>query len=67
MLLAAWLVRITAFAPDTWTETAAVGTVPGPMVVGVVAAFYPAALVVALRPRTWHARGELRSEDLRKR
>ncbi|WP_135536862.1 DUF2270 domain-containing protein [Halostella pelagica] len=67
VLLAAWIVRITAFAPEPWTETAAIGTIPGPIVVGFVAVFYAAAFVVALRPRTWHARGELRSEDLRKR
>lgn len=67
VLLAAWLVRITAFAPESWTETAAIGTISGPIVIGLVAIFYAAALVVALRPRTWHARGELRSEDLRQR
>ncbi|WP_459191955.1 DUF2270 domain-containing protein [Halosimplex sp. J119] len=67
VLLAAWIVRITAFAPERWTETAAIGTIPGPVVVGLVGAFYAVALAIAFRPRTWHARGELRAEDLRKR
>ncbi|WP_440991747.1 DUF2270 domain-containing protein [Haloarchaeobius baliensis] len=66
LLLVAWVVRITAFATDSWLATAQVGAIPGWGVVLSVATFYTAALVVAFRPRTWHARGELRSEDLRK-
>lgn len=67
VLLGAWLVRITAFAPEPWTETAAIGMIPGLVVVGLVAVFYTGASIVAWRPRTWHAKGELRTEDLRKR
>ncbi|GGN21274.1 DUF2270 domain-containing protein [Halarchaeum nitratireducens] len=66
VLHVAWFVRITAFSPEYWLRTAAVGMVPGPVVVGLVAAFFAAALVVAYRPRTWHARGELLDERLRK-
>jgi len=67
VLLAAWLVRITAFASEPWLTAAAVGLLPGTVVVGAVAVFYAGAAVVALRPRTWHAKGELRAEDLRER
>lgn len=65
VLLAAWSLRITAFADQPWPFSAAVGPVHGTYVTGVVAACYLAALVVAFRPRTWHARGELLERDLR--
>lgn len=67
VLLVAWLGRITAFSPDPWLTTASIGMIPGSIVVGLVALFYTAAVVVACRPRTWHAKGELRTEDLRKK
>ncbi len=67
LLLVAWLVRITAFSAASWVETAAIGMIPGVAVLAAVGLFYAAAVVVACRPRTWHARGELRSKDLRKR
>jgi len=67
VLLGAWLVRITAFSTAPWIEAAAIGLIPGTAVVALVGTFYAGAAVVALRPRTWHARGELRAEDLRKR
>lgn len=67
VLLGAWLVRITAFEPEPWTETAAIGTIPGPVVVGLVGVFYAGALGIAFRSRTWHAKGELRTENLRRR
>lgn len=65
VLLAAWIVRITAFADVPWPESAAVGTIPGVAVTGIVAACYLAATVVAFRPREWKARGELRERDIR--
>jgi uncharacterized membrane protein len=67
ILLAAWFVRITAFSPMGWVETASVGMISGTVVVGGVVACYVAAAVVAFRPRTWRAKGELRTEDLRER
>lgn len=67
VLLVAWLVRITAFSPGQWLDTASIGMIPGSIVVGLVAIFYAAAIVIACRPRTWHAKGELRTEDLRKK
>lgn len=66
VVLAAWLVRITAFSPEPWTTSAAIGMIPGTIVAGVVTLCYLGAAIVALRPRTWYAKGELRSEDLRK-
>jgi len=67
ILLAAWLVRITAFSPEPWIASAAIGMIPGTVVVAVVALFYLGAVALACRPRTWHAKGELRAENLRKR
>ena len=65
VLLVAWLVRITAFSLQTWATTAAVGMIPGEAVVAIVGLFYLGAAVIAFRPRTWRAEGELRSKDLR--
>jgi len=65
VLLGAWIVRITAFSEHgTWPETAAIGVIPGVLVTALVALFYLAALAVALRPRTWRARAELRERDV---
>ena len=66
VLVLAWLVRITAFSPDPWLLTAAIGLVPGIVVVGLVGAFFAIAVTIACRPRTWHAKGELRDQDLRR-
>ena len=66
VMLAAWTFRITAFTHLSWPESAAVGPVPGAVVTAVVAACYLGAVLVAFRPRTWHARGELREENLRR-
>ena len=66
VLLAARLIRITAFSSGSLSATAAIGMVPGTAVIAAVGAFYAVAIAVACRPRTWHAKGELRSEDLRK-
>jgi len=65
VLLGAWLVRVTAFSPEPFPQSAAVGMIPGLAVVAVVGTVVTAALLVACRPRTWHAKGELRAEDLR--
>jgi uncharacterized membrane protein len=62
----AWLVRVTAFGSGAWPESAAVGAVPGELVTAVVALIYLVAVCMALRPRTWHAHAELRTEALRK-
>jgi uncharacterized membrane protein len=67
VLLVAWLGRITAFSTEPWLVSAGVGLIPGWIVVAVVALCYAGVAVVACRPRTWHAKGELRAEDLRER
>lgn len=66
VLNGAWVLRVTAFANVPWPESAAVGQVPGVAVTAFVAVGFSVAVTVAYRPRTWHARGELLSEDLRK-
>lgn len=66
VLLAAWLVRITAFSIRPWPASAAIGQIPGLAVALIVALFFLGTLVIAFRPRTWQAKGELRNEKLRK-
>jgi uncharacterized membrane protein len=66
ILNAAWVVRVTAFGNTPWPESAAVGMVPGGTVTAAVGFTLLAATVVSLRPRTWHAHAELRTEELRK-
>jgi uncharacterized membrane protein len=66
VLLTAWLVRIAVFSPEPLTASAAIGMIPGSVVIVTVAVLYAAAVGIAVRPRTWHARGELRSQDLRR-
>ena len=65
VVLAAWLIRVTAFDPHPFPQSAAVGMIPGSVVALTVTAVFLAALAVACRPRTWHAKGELRAEALR--
>jgi uncharacterized membrane protein len=65
VLLAAWVVRTTAFTQESWLSSAAIGMVPGVAVITVLVAFYLGLVYIAVRPRMWHARGELRSEDIR--
>jgi len=67
VLLGAWVIRVTAFDPLAWPESAAIGQIPGLVVTAIVLLVYAAAVVVAFRPRTWHARDELRTVDLRKK
>jgi uncharacterized membrane protein len=67
VLLGAWVIRVSAFDPLAWPESAAIGQVPGLAVTAVVFLVYVAAVVVTFRPRTWHARDELRTVDLRKK
>jgi uncharacterized membrane protein len=64
VLVVAWGLRVTAFDPLAWPASAAVGSVPGLAVTGLVGTVLAAATVVAYRPRTWQASDELRTEDL---
>ncbi len=67
VLLLAWVVRITAFADESWIDAAAVGRVPGYLIMGLVAISYTGLIVIAYRPRSWRAKGELRKRDLREK
>lgn len=67
VLLGAWVVRITAFGNVSWPASAAIGDLPGLVVTGLVGVSYSILLIIAWRPRTWHADTELRTEDLRER
>jgi uncharacterized membrane protein len=66
ILNGAWLLRVTAFADVAWPASARVGAISGVVVTASVALFMLGALVVAARPRTWHASDELRDEALRR-
>lgn len=66
LLNGAWALRVTAFADTAWPASAKVGPVSGVAVTGLVGAFVLGALVIAVRPRTWHANDELRDESLRR-
>lgn len=61
-----WLIHVTAFETVAWPASAAIGPVPGTAVSTAVVAYYVLLAGIAFRPRTWHARDELREEDLRK-
>lgn len=65
VLLVAWLVHITAFDSGSWITSAGIGMIPGEAIIVIVVLFYLVAVTTAIRPRTWYARGELRSKDLR--
>ena len=65
VLLGAWVVRITAFADIPLPASAAIGKLPGIVVIALVLLSYGVTLFVALRPRTWHIEGELLKEDIR--
>lgn len=67
VLLVAWFVRITAFSPGPWPASAAIGMLPGTVVLALVGMFVVGVAVIAFRSRTWHAKGELRAEELRER
>jgi uncharacterized membrane protein len=58
LLLAAWIFRITALSSKPWLDSAAFGTLPGSVVIGAVALFYLAAVVVTNWPLERQAKGE---------
>lgn len=64
VLLVAWVFRITAFTPsETWLGVAAIASIPGSVVVAVLAVFYVVVSVVALWPRDREAKGEFREGE----
>jgi uncharacterized membrane protein len=66
VLLTAWVIRVTAFVAEPWPASAAIGEIPGLAVTAVLVVFLLALSVVTFRPRTWHAKEELRTEGFRK-
>lgn len=64
VLLAAWLVRVTAFAPTQASiDDAAVGSVPGAVVVTIVAAYFLAVGALTIWPREREAKEEFREGE----
>lgn len=66
VFLAAWVIRIGAFAETAWPQSAAIGMLPGTIVTAIVAGVYLVGFALAFRPREWQAHDELRTEELRK-
>jgi uncharacterized membrane protein len=63
VLVGAWIVRLTVFAPTTAgiVETAAIGQIPGAVVLAIVGAFYLTIAGLTLWPRSRQAKGKLRA------
>lgn len=66
IVLLAWLIRTTVITETPWPQSAAVGAIPGPVVVALVLALYAVAVAVAFRPREWKGHPELRSREIGK-
>lgn len=64
IVLAAWFIRTTVVATTAWPESAAVGVIPGTVVVAVVSVGFVLALVISFRPRDWKGHPELRSQEI---
>ena len=65
ILNGAWVLRVTAFGTTEWPTSATVGTIPGTVVTAAVALMFAGIVFITVRPRTWRAHDELRTEDLR--
>lgn len=65
ILNGAWVLRVTAFGPAEWPASATVGMIPGTVVTGAVALVFAGTVFITVRPRSWRAHDELRTEDLR--
>lgn len=64
ILLAAWIVRITAFEPnESWQTTASMPGVPGIVVGGVVAVLYLGLTAILLYYLVWEPSGELNESE----
>lgn len=63
LLVLAWLFKITAFSSQSWIEGAAVGEIPGTVVVSVVFGYYIVAIAVAFWPRERKAKGEFSKRE----
>lgn len=65
ILNGAWVLRVTAFGITEWPTSATVGMIPGTVVTAAVALMFAGIVFITVRPRTWRAHDELRTEDLR--
>ncbi|EMA58446.1 hypothetical protein C470_12243 [Halorubrum distributum JCM 13561] len=65
VLIAAWIVRLTVFTPSGSgvVATAAVGAIPGALVLAIVACFYLVVLALTLRRAPRRAKGEMQSAE----
>ena len=64
LMLAAWLFKITAFTDgQSWVAVASVGSVPGPVGIGVVAVFYLVISAIAFWPRERQSKGEFEGAE----
>jgi uncharacterized membrane protein len=58
LMLAAWLFKLAAFSPRSLFKTAAIGKIPGLVVLGVVGLFYTILVAITFWPRERQAKGE---------
>jgi len=64
IVLAAWGIRTAVIDSMSWPASAAIGVVPGGVVVATVLTGFALALVVSFRPREWKGHPELRSRAI---
>lgn len=64
VLLVAWVFRITALSSGSIIEAAAVGSIPGLAVIGVVGVFYLGTVVLTFVPQNRRAKGERTETDI---
>lgn len=65
ILLLAWIGRITMYTQgETWLETAAIGTIPGLLIVAFVGVVYLGLVALMVLPGEHHIRGEIYESDL---
>lgn len=64
LLVATWAARVSTFGNGGLPESAAIGGVPGVVVLAAIGTVVVGAFVVAFRPREWDAKGELRDRNI---
>lgn len=62
VLIAAWIIRLTVFEHVTGLTDAAIGRIPGVLVVAGVGLFFISLLLLSFWPLERHAKGELRTD-----
>ncbi|WP_409025344.1 DUF2270 domain-containing protein [Halalkalicoccus salilacus] len=68
VLLLAWIGRITMYTPgESWPETAAIGAIPGLVVIVLVGLAYLGLITLLVLPGEHHVRGEIYESDLYER